>query len=87
MLAGKILKMPGNFQEKVSLQMEDWGLKKKKKKKQKIPVIFNIFFLVFIQVMTTFESNDLLDSTLFLINTRKRAEIRESIQILKWHHF
>ena len=32
MLAGKILKMPGNFQEKVSLQMEDWCLKKKKKK-------------------------------------------------------
>ena len=35
MLAGKILKMPGNFQEKVSLQMEDWCLKKKKKKKRK----------------------------------------------------
>lgn len=57
MLAGKILKMPGNFKEIYIGRglIEDGGsVSLKKKKKTVMFNIFNIFFIVFIKILTTF---------------------------------
>lgn len=61
MLAGKILKMSGNFKEIYigrGLTEDGGSVSLKKKKTPSDFYIFNIFFLVFIKILTTFESND-----------------------------